>query len=197
MTIRQSSETKGASSSLTLFTLSRALTTSRIRCFVRQQGTDGPLQPAMSANVSMDVRVSVRAHLYTHRRIARVIVSLAPPTSRKPNSTWGSCPARPSQQSASYPRHRHPPHRAAPMTRSCRQQIWGEGVYSETTRTIHLSFKGRVGSPCHIRVRPTLVAFRQPLAAAAAIRLIARGPQPPVRDNQLAAACKSGWHLFN
>ena len=117
-------------------------------------------------------------------------------TGRKTNATWGSCPARASQ-SASYQRHLHPPHRAAPMTRSCRQQIWGEGVYSETTRTIHLSFKGRVGSPCHIRVRPTLVASRQPLAAAAANRLIARGAQPPVRNNQLAAALKCGWLRFN
>ena len=192
MTVRQSSETKGASSSLTLFTLSHADYISRIRCFLRSVDTDGLLQPAISTSVSVDARVGVRAY----RRIARMIVSLAPPTGRKPNSTWGSCPARPSQ-SASYPRHRHPPHRAAPMTRSCRQQIWGEGVYSETTRTIHLSFKGRVGLPCHIRVPDTLVAFGQPLAAAAANRLIARGAQPPVRDNQLAAALKCGWHLFN
>ena len=160
MTIRQSSESKGASSSLTLFTLSRALTTSRIRCLSRQVGTDDPLQPAISTSVSVDARARVRAY----RRIARMIVSLAPPTDRKTNATWGSCPARPSQ-SASYTRHRHPPHRAAPMTRSCRQQIWGEGMHSETTRTIHLSFKGRQGSPCHIRVTPTLVAFRQSLAA--------------------------------
>ena len=192
MAIRQSSGTKGASSSLTLFTLSRALTTPHTRCFLRQLGTDGPLQPTTSTSVSVGVRVSVGAY----RRIARVIVSLAPPTGRKPNSTWGSCPARPSR-SASYPRHRHPPHRAAPMTRSCRQQIWGEGVQSKTTRTIHLSFKGRVGSPCHTRVPDTFVAFGQPLAAAAAIRLIARGPQPPVRDNQLAAACKRGGNRFN
>ena len=192
MTIRQSSETKGASSSLTLFTLSHADYISRIRCFLRSVDTDGLLQPAMHMIVSMGVRVSVRAY----HRIARVTVSLTPRTGRKTYPTWGSCPARPSR-SASYPRHRHPPHRAARVTRSCRQQIWGEGVQSKTTRTIHLSFKGRVGSPCHIRVRPTLVAFRQPLAPAAAIRLIARGPQPPVRDNQLAAACKRGGNLFN
>ena len=140
----------------------------------------------------MGVRVGVRAY----HRIARGIVSLTPPTGRKTYPTWGSCPARPSR-SASYHRHRHPPHRADPVTRSCRRRISGEGVYSETTRTIHLSFKGRQDSPCHIRVTPTLVAFRQPLAAAAAIRLIARGAQPPVRDNQLAAAMKSGGLRFN
>ena len=65
-------------------------------------------------------------------------------------------------------------------------------MQSTTTRTIHLSFKDWVGSPCHIRGPPTLVAFGQPLAAAAAIRLIARGAQPPVRNNQLAAALKRG-----
>jgi hypothetical protein len=192
VTIRQSSGTKGASSSLTLFTLSHADYISRIRCFLRSVDTDGLLQPAISTSVSVDARASVGAY----RRIARMIVSLAPPTDRKTIATWGSCPARPSQ-SASYPRHRHPPHRAAPMTRSCGQQIWGEGVQSKTTRTIHLSFKGRVGSPCHIRGPPTFVAFGQPLAAAAAIRLIARGAQPPVRDNQLAAALKRGGNQFN
>ena len=65
------SETKGASSSLTLFTLSRALTTSRTRCFLRSVDTDGLLQPTTSTSVSVDVRVSARAH----RRIARVIGS--------------------------------------------------------------------------------------------------------------------------
>ena len=55
VTIRQSSGTKGASSSLTLFTRSRALITSRIRCSSRQLGTDGLLQPTTSTSVSVGV----------------------------------------------------------------------------------------------------------------------------------------------
>ena len=70
-------------------------------------------------------------------------------------------------------------------------------MQSKTTGAIHLSFEGRQGSPCHIRGPPPLVASRQPLVAAAANRLIARGAQPPVRNNQLAAALKRGWLRFN
>ena len=171
MAIRQSSGSKGASSSLTLFTLSHADYISRIRCFLRSVDTDGLLQPAISTSVSVDARASVGAY----RRIARMIVSLAPPTDRKTNATWGSCPARPSQ-SASYPRHRHPSHRAAPMARSCRRRIPGEGVYSETTCTIHLFFQGQAGltmsHPCDTHFTPQTSRDSEPVLSIISLRLL-------------------------